>query len=152
VPVFVPLNVAAEHSEIVFNVASLLTILVMGRNAWGLRSLPGRSSWIVTKRFPISLSHVLDLKAPCNATKNNRFVKDSDGCWVDILEGVSCREGTSSVDNAGESVGCVPGHVTEELPRRVEVAMESGEVIGLKLICFEVTKGTFIAAEVFLEI
>jgi hypothetical protein len=47
---------------------------------------------------------------------------------------------------------CVPGHVTEELPRGVEVATESGEVIGFELICFEVTKGTFVTTKVFLKI
>jgi hypothetical protein len=49
-------------------------------------------------------------------------------------------------------MGCVPGHVTEEFPGRVDVVSESGEVMGLELICFEVTKGTLVAAEVFLKI
>jgi hypothetical protein len=49
-------------------------------------------------------------------------------------------------------MGCGPSHVTEELSRRVKVASECGEVMGLELICFEVTKGTLVATEVFLKI
>jgi hypothetical protein len=90
--------------------------------------------------------------APSNATKDNRFVKNADRCWVNIFEGVGCGEGTTSVNNAGEGMGCVPGHVTEEFPGRVDVVSESGEVMGLELICFEVTKGTLVATEVFLKI
>jgi hypothetical protein len=75
-----------------------------------------------------------------------------DGCWVNILEGVGGRKGTPSINNACEGMGCVPGHVTEKFPGRVDVVSESGEVIGLELICFEVTKGTLVATEVFLKI
>jgi hypothetical protein len=34
----------------------------------------------------------------------------------------------------------------------VKVVSESGEIMGFELICFEVTKGTLVAAEVFLKI
>jgi hypothetical protein len=98
------------------------------------------------------LSHILDFKASGYATKNNWFVKDPDGSWVNILESVGCREGTPSVNNAGEGMGCGPSHVTEELSRRVKVVSECGEVMGLELICFEVTKRTLVAAQMLLKI
>jgi hypothetical protein len=49
-------------------------------------------------------------------------------------------------------MGCVPSHVTEELPRRVEVVSKCGEIMAFELVCFEVTKGTLVAAQVFLKI
>jgi hypothetical protein len=77
----VPFNVAAEYSEMVFNVASLPTVLVMGKKrlgakepAWeGLVDQNILRNWnnvtVVTKSFPVCSSHVLDFKASCNATK-----------------------------------------------------------------------------------
>jgi hypothetical protein len=157
VSVLVPLNVAVEYSEMVFNVATFLTVLVVGEKclraeepAWeGFVDHHIFRNWnnftVITNGFPIGSSNIFDFKAPSNATKNNWFIKDADGSWVNILESVGCREGTSSGNNASEGMGCGPSHVTEELPRGVKVVSERGEVMGLELICLEVTKRALVA-------